>query len=145
MPKKVELDLVKIVLQRNELDVRKVATIIEEINQETAAQVDPDKEPAVKKQFVIVVADNTGIMTGYDFTGWVLQIEESESVSTLHEKVSKAVTHYNSTKKGRRLPVRTLAEVCEFIPAKILKEYGLFVKTKEPVYVVPAKNKLSYS
>lgn len=54
---KVDTELVKNVLQRNELDIRLVSQIMEDISNEMAAGDDEDKVPAVKKQFAILVSD----------------------------------------------------------------------------------------
>ncbi len=143
MSKKVDFDLLKAVMQRQELDVRQIARIFEEINQELAAMVDDDdKEPAIKKQFVILVSDPRGILTGKDLTGWVLQIAESESPATAEAGIIAATREFNTTPKGRRLPVKTIAEACEHVPSRFLKSHGVSVRTKEPVYVVATSNKL---
>ncbi len=141
MPK-VDLDLVKAILTRNELDVRQVARILEEINQEIAAMVDEDKPPAVKKQYVIVVSDPRGQLEGKDFTGWVMQIPEEAGYASTEDRLIKAASDFNTSPKGRRLPAKTIAEVCEHIPARFLKEQQIWVRTKEPVYVVATANKL---
>jgi hypothetical protein len=141
MPK-VDLDLVKLVLQRNDLDVRRVAQIIEEINQEVAAMVDEDKPPPVKKQFVLVVSDPRGHLDGKDFTGWVVQIPEEASAATTEDRLRRAAYAFNASPKGRRLPAKSIAEVCEHVPARFLKEEQAWVRTKEPVYVVATANQL---
>ena len=141
MPK-VDLELVKVILQRNEMDVRQVAHIIEEINQELAAMVDEDRPPPVKKQYVLLVSDPRGHLDGKDFTGWVVQIPEEAGVAGTEERLLKAAGDFNTSPRGRRLPVKTVAEICEHIPARFLKEQQVWVRTKEPVYVLATDNKL---
>jgi len=141
MPK-VDLDLVKVILQRHELDVRQVAQILEEINQELAAMVDEEKTPPVKKQYVLLVSDPQGKLEGKDFTGWVVQIPEEDGFATTEERLIKAAYDFNASPKGRRLPAKTIGEVCEYIPAKFFKEHQVWVRTKEPVYVVRTSNKI---
>ena len=46
------------------------------------------------------------------------------------------------TPKGRRMPLKTVAEACEFGSAKIFKEHKVWVKTKEPVLIVRTNNKI---
>ncbi len=138
---KVDLELVKMVLQRNELEVRQVAQIIEDINGELAAQVeDEEKPPPVKKQFVMVVSDPEGRLEGVHLVGWVLQIPEDDSPYAATERLIRSAYEFNQTKKGRRLPVKTIAEVCEHVPAKIAKEQNLWIKTKEPILLVRSDN-----
>jgi len=55
---KAPLDLVKMVLQRNALDVRAVSKILEDLHLELDNEVD-DKPPPIKKQFVILQSEAT--------------------------------------------------------------------------------------
>lgn len=139
---KVDLELVKMVLQRNNLDVRQVAQIIEDINVETAATVDEEKPPPVKKQFIFLVSDPNGDLEGKDFAGWVVQLPEEDSPYVTTERLLRAAVEFNQTRKGRRLPVKTVAEVCEHVPVRILKEQNVWVRTKEPVLMVRTDNSL---
>jgi hypothetical protein len=139
---KVDLELVKMVLQRNDLDVRVVSQIIEDINAEVQAEDDEEKPPPVKKQFVILVSDPEGELDGKDFTGWVLQIPEDDSPYTTEERLIRSAYEFNLTPKGRRLPVKQINEVCEHVSGKILKEQKVWVKTKEPVYVLRTSNEV---
>jgi len=141
MPK-VDLDLVKVILQRHELDVRQVAQILNDINEEVKAALDEDKPPAVKKQYVFVLSDPRGHLDGKDFTGWVVQIPEEESVATTEDRLLRAASQFNASPKGRRLPVKTIAELCEHVPGRFLKEHQAWVRTKEPVSVISTRNKL---
>ena len=80
MATKVDLELLKMVLQRNSVDVRKIAQILEDINQEQlAAEEEKEKEPPVKKQYVVVLSDPEGDLEGKEYTGWVVQIPEANS------------------------------------------------------------------
>lgn len=139
---KVDLDLVKHILNRNELDVRLISQIMEDINVEMAAQVDEEKPPPVKKQFVIMLSDPKGTLDAKDYTGWVLQIPEEDSPYVTEERLFRSGYEFNVTPKGRRLGVQTVAEVCECVPTRILKEQNVWVKTKEPVLVVTTANKI---
>ena len=143
MAKKVDLDLVKAVLQRNDMDVRLVSQILEEIQVELAAlEQETEKVPPVKKQYVFVLSDPKGELEGKDFTGWVVQIPEEDSPFLAEERLFRSGYEYNVTPKGRRLPVKTVSEVCEFVPARIMKEQKLWVRTKEPVYVLRTSGKI---
>lgn len=142
MPK-VDLELVKLVLQRNELDVRQVAQIIEDINVEMTAMVeDEEKPPPVKKQFVMLVSDPDGKLDGQNMTGWVLQIPEEDSPYVSNERLIKSGYAYNASPKGRRIPVKSIGEVCEVVTSRFTKENNVWIKTKEPILVVTTNNKL---
>lgn len=141
MPK-VDLELVKMILQRNELDIRVVSQILEDINAEVQAADDEEKVPPVKKQFVFLLSDPKGEIEGKDFVGWVLQIPEDDSPMSAEERLVRCAYEFNITPKGRRMPVKTIAEVCEHVPGRIGKEQGVWVKTKEPVYVLRTGGKV---
>ncbi|MFA5257014.1 MAG: hypothetical protein WC360_02590 [Opitutales bacterium] len=141
MPK-VDLELVKMILQRNELDIRLVSQIIEDINSEVESALEEEKPPPVKKQFVFMVSDPNGALEGKDMVGWVLQIPEDDSPYAAEERLVRSAYEYNITPKGRRLPVKTIAEVCENVSGRITKEQGVWIKTKEPVYVLRTGGKV---
>lgn len=112
---KVDIELVKVVLQRAELDAHKTAQIIEDLVFEARA---------------------------YKGAGWVAQIPEDDEPDGAEEKLYAAARDFNLTPKGRRMPLTTVAEACEFGSAKINKEHGLWIRSKEPVPVVPVFNKI---
>src|SRR6218665_792939 len=134
---KVDIELVKMVLTRNEVDTRLVADIIKEIKEETKTDDDEEKEPEIKKQYVVVVYDPENELAGKEFTGSIVQIPEDESVYTAVEKLHRAGYEFNTTKKGRRMPVKTVGEVCENVPARIAKEQKIWIKHKEPCFLLP--------
>ena len=109
----------------------------------------PDTEPAEekppqrKKQCVVLVSDPLRKMPdGEDFAAWVLQIPESDSPLSIHERIETAAVNFNGSKRGRMLPVQTVGEALETIPAKAMKEVELWCKTKTPVLVVVTRNEL---
>jgi hypothetical protein len=141
---KVDLDLVKFVLTRNEMEPRTVARIIEEVRKEAEMQqAENEKPPPVKKQFAILISDPLGTLPeGKDYTGWVLQIPEEDSPAVTVERLTRAAYEFNVTPKGRRMPVQSVGEVCEAVPTRILKEQNVWVKTKEPVLMLRTDNKI---
>ena len=140
--RKVEMELLKRVLQRNELDVRQVSQILEDINKELDREEDEPKMPAVKKQFSILVSDPEEKLKGLDFVGWAVQLPEEESPQTVPEKIIRAAYEFNAPPKGRRFPVETIGDACETVTARHFKEQGVWVKNKEPVLVIRTDNKI---
>lgn len=141
---KVDLDIVKMVLKRNVSDVRTVSQIVEDIDsalkeEEMAKEAKP---PAIKKQFCILVSDPEGVLEGKDLTGWVLQIPEDDSPMDAEEKIIESAYDFNATPKGSRMPVETIGEACEVVPARIAKERDIWIKTKEPVLVLRTNNEI---
>lgn len=143
MPK-IDVETLKMILQRNEPDIRKVNDIMHEISMELKAEEEEraNRPPAVKKQFSIVLSDSGGELADKDITGWVVQIPEEDSVTVAPERIIRAAYEYNASPKGRRMPVETIGEACEVVSAKFFKEQSLWVKTKVPVLAVPAANKI---
>ena len=140
---KVDLDLVKHILQRNELDIRQVNSIIEDIQQELKIIQDENPPaPRVPKQFAILISDPEGALPKTDLTGWVLQMPEEDSPAILEGQILKAAYEFNQTPKGRRMPVKTIGEACESVPARLFKEQQVWVKTKEPVLMLRTNNQI---
>ena len=141
---KIDVAKVADILRQNELEPAVMRRIIEQINKvtEEASVADEEKPPAQKKQFVILVSDPDGQMPEQELAGWVLQMPEEASVLSLQERVHKAAYDFNATRRGRKLPVETMGEALETVPAKNFKEVELWVKTKTPVLVLTTDNKL---
>ncbi len=138
---KVDLDLLKFVLQKNEIDIRKVNSIIEDIEQEIKIQKEENPPaPRIPKQFAVMISDPEGQLPEADFVAWVLQMPEEDSPALLQEKIHQAAYDFNQTPKGRRMPVKSVGEACEVVPARIFKEHQVWVKTKEPVLMLRTDN-----
>ena len=107
------------------------------------AEPDEEKPPAQKKQFAILVSDPLHqIEAGAEMAGWVLQLPEEASPLSLHERIQKAAYDFNASRRGRKLPVQTVGETLESVPAKSLKEVELWCKTRVPVLVLTTNNEL---
>lgn len=141
MPK-IDVNKVAEILKKNQVDPKILRQIVEEMNILTQAETDEDKPPAVKKQFAILISDPEDRLPKTDFAGWVLQIPEDESVATTQDRIFRAVYEFNTTKKGRLLPSKTIGEALENVPAKHFKETGVWVKTKTPVLMLKTNNEI---
>ena len=140
---KIDVSKVAEILKKNEIDPATLRRVLEEMNLAVEPEgAEGDKPPAVKKQFVIIVSDPEGRLPKNDFVGWVVQIPESESPSTTLDRVFRSAYDYNTTKKGRLLPVKTVGEALEAVPAKFLKEADVWVKSKTPVLVIKTDNEI---
>lgn len=141
MPK-IEVNRVAEILQKNKVDPNLLRQIVEEMNMLTQTEVDEEKPPALKKQWTILISDPKGILPAEDLVGWILQIPETESVLSTTERIFKGVYEFNTTKKGRLLPVKTVGEALEHVPAKHFKEANVWVKTKIPVLMLKTDNEI---
>ncbi|MEM7789774.1 MAG: hypothetical protein AAF546_00100 [Verrucomicrobiota bacterium] len=131
----------KQILQRNEPDPRKVAGIMQDVNLEVQAQEEEraNRPPSIKKQFCILLSDTDGILADDDIVGWVVKIPEDDSPASAAERIIRAAYEFNATPKGR-LPVETIGEACEIVPARLLTVQDVWVKTKTPVLAVSVNN-----
>lgn len=141
MPK-IDVNQVAEVLKRNEVEPALLRQIVEEMNLLVQPEVDEQAEPAVKKQFAVIVSDPQGDLPSHDFVCWVVQIPENESVASTLERVHRAAYEFNTTKKGRLMPVKTVGEAMEHISGRHFKEANLWVKTKVPVLLVKSNNQI---
>ena len=141
---KIDVEKLKHILHRNESDIQKINDILNDIATELQIE-QAEKEarpPAVKKQFITLIADNDGQFLDQDFASWVLQIPEEANPQAVIDKIHQSAYAYNATPKGSRFPVKSMGETLESVSAKIFKENEVWVKTKIPVLAVSCKNQL---
>ncbi len=142
MPK-IDVNKVAEILKKNHIDPAVLRRVVEEMN--LAAQADPrdgEQPPPVKKQYLILVSDPEERMPRGDFTGWVLQIPETESPASSQERLLKGAYDYNASKKGRLYPVKTVGDALESVPGRFFRDVELWVKTKTPVIVLRTDNEM---
>lgn len=141
MPK-IDVNKAAEILKKNHLEPALLRRIVEEFTLALTPAELGEKLPAVKKQFVFLVSDPDGLLPRTDFAGWALQIPESESPATTLERIHRAAYDFNTTKRGRLFPVRTVGEALEHIPAAALKEADVWVKTRTPVILLRTNNEI---
>jgi hypothetical protein len=141
---KVDIELVRKVLQRNEIDYETISQVLEdlEISLGEEGVGDAPATPPIKKQFVILASDPEGKLVEDLFTGWVLQIPEDQSPMEASEQLIRAAYEFNRTKRGAREPAKTITDVCEVVPAKFLRAQSIWVRTKEPVLIIRTDNQV---
>ena len=141
---KISIEEVESVLLQNKLApetvqavVKQLATIVEE------TRADRSTTPKTKNEFTIILSDPNGELAGKDFTGWVVQIKTGEDVGTLLTRVGEAAKAYNNTTRaGKKNPIKTVGEAFMYVKRKFFKEKEVLVKTKEPVRVLVTNNQL---
>lgn len=140
---KIEIDLVAEVLKDNELEEDLVMKIVRQLSRaadKLAAEAEAEKEPSQKKQWVMLISDPNGDLPDEDMVGWVVQIPENDNPGTVTDRLIKAAHHYNTTRRGRKHPAKSIAEACEIVGSKIMKEHKIAVKTKLPVSALKTDN-----
>ncbi len=142
---KIDIELVEMVLKRTTLTALQQTQILEDLKFESKQVVGDDREPPEKKQFVVIVNDPYGKLpkTGFEYQGWAVQIPEDDDPHSALQKLHCAAHDFNQTPKGRRMPIKTIAEACEFGSAKLFKERKIWVRTKEPVLVLPTNGRIA--
>jgi hypothetical protein len=133
-------DVESILRQIDTIPVTEANKVISELNRLVAAKDEEPKVPREKKQEVVLLSDPNKDYRDVSIVGWVVKIPESDPFVTVPEKIQAAANDFNVTPKGRRMPVRTVGESLEAIPARIFKEHGISVLTKEPVSFLPVDN-----
>lgn len=142
---KVSVELIHEVLSQNNLEPETIQKVLAQIEEQAAAELEAEKanrEPTVKKQFVMIISDPRGTLPEEDYVGWIAQIPEDENVGTTMEKLIRASYEYNISKKGRKYPVKSIGEACEAVGSRFLKEQNIAIKTKTPVTIIRTDNKI---
>lgn len=143
MPK-IDVSKVAEILQRNHLEPAVLRRIIEEINQ--VVQPDPaeeNKPPPVKKQWIVLISDPERRLPKDDFVGWVVQIPEGDRPVTTRDRILRGAYDFNASKRGRLLPVKTVGDALENVPAKHFKEAQLWVRSRTPVLMLRTDNRIA--
>lgn len=145
MAKKIDINLVEMVLRRARLTELQQAQILEDIRFESNQVVGEDREPRIKRKPFIIVSDPLGRLTdvGWHFATFVLDAQENINREEILPRLHRAVADFNCTPKGRYMPIKNVYEACQFCSPKILKEYKIWMKAKEPVPVIVTDGKIA--
>jgi hypothetical protein len=135
---KVSLDLVKDVLQRNGIDARKLAELLNEIKRQAEEEA-VEREKPVKKHHVVLVSEPEGGLPR-DLVGWVVQVPAEDNPTLAEERIRETAERFNASPRGKKLPLSSFGDACQGLPAKQLKERHVWVKTREPVRVLAVRN-----
>lgn len=136
MSSKVDLSTVAEVIKRHKVAPPELRAIIEELNELLSKQEadKPERAPKTRKQFVVLSTDG--------HLGWVCQLPENAAPQSAPERINAAAHAFNESKRGRLLPVKSLGEACESVPARFLKEADVKVVTKLVVPILKVANVL---
>jgi len=144
MPK-VDVDVVANILNDTSIDPEVVDQIMRKIQKELKIQeeiAEATREPRVKNQFVVLLSDPHNQVEAEELVGWVVQIPEMESPATITDRIIRAAHEFNSSRKGRKFPARSIGEACEVVGPKFLKPEHISIKTKLPVTVIKTDNRI---
>lgn len=104
-----------------------------------AKKIDIELVEMVLKHTTLTALQQSQILEDLKFVS--KQVVGDDPHSAL-EKLHCAAHDFNQTPKGRRMPIKTITEACEFGSAKLFKERKIWVRTKEPVLVLPTNGRI---
>jgi hypothetical protein len=132
----IKLDKVVQVLKTKNLAPAVLKNIVEELQKIEETKPDKPITDKVKKQWVVVAYDPDNKLAALDVFAFVAQIDAAEKPDAILGYVAAARNSYNLTKKGKKFPVKNLAEAFDRIPRKFTKEAGYLPKNKDAIVVV---------
>jgi hypothetical protein len=137
---KVELETVQKILKENGVDVRLAAAILNQLRDAVAEEAVEREKPAKKQMLVLVSEPEEGLPK--DLTGWVVQLLEDDDPKEVADKIVDVAKAFNESPKGQRVPVESFGDAVQSIAGKLFKESDLWIKTREPVRIIPVKNSI---
>lgn len=137
---KVDIEIVQKILKESGVDVRMAAEILNQIRDAMAEEAVEREKPAKKQMLVLVSEPEEGLPK--DLTGWVVQLLEDDDPKEVADKIVDVAKAFNDSPKGQRMPVESFGDAVQGIPSKYYRESDLWIKTREPVRVIPVKNSI---
>ncbi len=137
---KVDIEIVQKILKQSGVDVRMAAEILNQIRDAVAEEAVEREKPAKKQMLVLVSEPEEGLPK--DLTGWVVQLLEDDDPKEVADKIVEVAKAFNESPKGQRMPVESFGDAVQSISSKFYKESDLWIKTREPVRVIPVKNSI---
>lgn len=143
---KVDIDTIKMILLRAaDIDDKRREQIIADIMFEARQTDGETKPPKPKTAFLGIINDPFGTIAAAapkGVEGWIVQFPEERNPVDILDELTFAAGDFNLTPKGMRMPLKTFAETLEFLPAKLAKEHGISIKTRDRVYFACAPRRL---
>ena len=137
---KVSIEQIEATLRDQKIDPKVIIKIVNDLEaaakEEKADRAATGKRP--KSQFVLL-STTPGL-------GYALQMEAEAAPTEALPRIQAAANSFNATKKGRRVPVATVGETLENVPARWFKTDDgrkLSVKTKLAVPILTVANALA--
>jgi len=136
---KIAIEEVEAILLQKKIEPVKVAEIIKEL-EEVAEEVKQDNKanaaPKQKWEYVIVLNDKDGVLTGKEIAGWVVQQEAEADAGLVLSKLIDAAKTQNEAAKRKKNVIKDFVALFESLKPKFAKEKKVRVKTKELVRVL---------
>jgi len=123
---------------------RKIIADIEKAAEEDKANREPAKRG--KSRLHVLLLDPDGVVPKDTLVCWVVKTESEVSSDLVLGRINDAATAYNQSKKGKRIPLKSLGDAIQNCPRKFYKRENpaekTFIQTREPISVVSTGNSL---
>jgi len=130
---KFAIDDIEESLRSAEVGTEETNKVIENL-QKIAEELAKDRAETVKKKFVLVSG-----LEGEDITEtplWLFQVEENFNHEEVVPLINKTTDYYKNSSRKKKQDVSTMEKAIRNIPKKDFSNFGLGLKTKEPVIIV---------
>ena len=137
---KVDLEVVQKILKENGVEVRLAAEILNQLRDVVKEEAVEREKPAKKQMLVLVSEPEEGLPK--DLTVKAVTEHLVASAREVADKIVDVSKVFNESPKGKRVPVESFGDAVQSIPGKLFRESDLWIKTREPVRVIPVKNSI---
>lgn len=117
-------------LEKNKVEKEKQSKILQDLEQMLE---ELKNEKGESKKYVFVGGRTKPNDEFKENQVFLFKIEETEQSDSVQPKLDKVMQAYNASKKGRRIPAETYAELIYNCPKKYFREEGLKIATFEPI------------
>ena len=133
---KIDIEEVLSILQQNGVPAETVKAVASDLKEVvTEIQADKQKAPKSKYQYSVIVNSPTNDIN--NLQAWVVKMPEGEKSSELLTKIQTAAAKQNNlTRKGRKFPIKALAEAFANLERKFTKEENFQPLTKHSCQVI---------
>ena len=139
---KISLMEVEATMLDNKIDQNKVQAVIKQLEQvieELKLEKEQNSVPKSKYEYIILLNDPEGYLKDKEIAGWIVQQEENADAGFIISKLQDAAKNQNETAKRKKIVMRNLVDIFEYLKPKFLKEKKLKIKTKDLTRVIITK------
>ena len=131
-----EVEAKMLELKVDPMKVNQIVAELEKVVEELAEERKAEAGPKQKWEFVIVLNDKDGLLTGKEIAGWVVQQPTDSDANLVLSKLVDAAKAQNEVTKKKANKITDLVTLFEHLKSKFTKEKNVRVKTKELTRVI---------
>jgi len=129
----IKIDEVSEVLKNQKVSDPTIKTIIDELKKRENMKKTIGGSKSKKEYAFIINSSNVG---------WPVQIEEGADSSKVLDQMKAAIKEYNESKRGLKMPIKTMGAAFDSLPRKHSVNQKIWIKAKSPVNVVTTDNSI---